>query len=125
MTNLKREIVSRLIKQIPDQDRETVDQAMVSWWVNIRDSGGLRLTQHGYNLMKNVLEIESWTVTIEDAKQVLNKRAMLDLDRKLTWPYYVDTKNKCLVLFSSKEAMMAGLYGDLHHWLKNCGYRLP
>lgn len=119
MSNRKLEIVSGLLDQIPEPHRETVDQAMISWWVNIRDTGGLRLTWHGYNLLKNVLEIESWTVNIADAKKTLNKRAILDLDHKLTWPYYVDPKNKCIVFFSSREAMMATLYGDIQAWLKN------
>ena len=93
MLNRKLEIVLGLLNQIPDQHRETVNQAMISWWVNIRDTGGLRLTWHGYNLLKNILEIESWSVDISDAKKTFTKRVILDLDHKLVWPYYADFKN--------------------------------
>ena len=123
MSNRKLEIVTGLLDQIPEQHRETVDQAMISWWVNIRDTGGLRLTWHGYNLLKNILEIESWSVDISDAKKTFTKRVILDLDHKLVWPYYADFKNKRIVFFSSREAMMATLYGDLQTWLNGCEYR--
>ena len=123
MSNRKLEIVSRLIDLIPDQGRETIDQAMISWWVNIRNTGGLRLTWHGYNLLKNIIGIESWSVDISDAKKTFTKRVILDLDHKLNWPYYVDPKNKRIVFFSSREAVMATLYGDLQAWLKGCEVR--
>jgi hypothetical protein len=51
----------------------------------------------------------------------LNKTGLLALDRKLTFPYYIDHKKKQLVMFSSREAMLATLYGDLKQFLENYG----
>lgn len=119
MSNRKREIVEGLVAQLPESRQETVEEAMVSWWVNLRESGGLRLTYHGYHTLHNILEVESWSVDIGNAKQIMTKKVILDLDRKLTWPYYIDPKLKRIVFFSSREAMMATLYGDLQSWLAN------
>jgi hypothetical protein len=44
---------------------------------------------------------------------------LLELDRKMQYPYFIDYKNKRMIMFSSRDAMMATLYGDLATWLKN------
>jgi hypothetical protein len=36
-----------------------VDQARITWWYNFRESGGMRLTKHGYDAFVKELEIES------------------------------------------------------------------
>lgn len=120
MSNRKLEIVTRLWSEIPDSKRDTIDQAMISWWANIRPDGGLRLTRHGYNIMHSVLKLESWELDLTD-RAALTKRMLLDMDRKLTWPYYLDfnarTKKRRVIFFGSQEAMMATMYGDLGRWL--------
>ena len=113
--------------QIPDDCRESIDQAMITWWVNIRRDGGFRLTQHGYEIMHDVLKLESWSLDLSDpedkktSRTRIDKRMILDMDRKLQWPYYLDfdvrKKRKRLVFFGSREAMMATMYGDLGQWL--------
>lgn len=117
MSNQKLKIASSLISLIPSEHGETVDRAMVTWWCNLRENGGLRLTKHGYNMLHNILKIESWTVDIEKPHALLTKKLLLSMDRKLKWPYYLDIKNKHMIFFSSKEAMMASLYGDIRTWL--------
>ncbi len=52
-----------------------------------------------------------------DPKKI-NKKTILELDRKLQWPYYIDTKKRQIIFFSSREAMLATLYGDLGSFLK-------
>jgi hypothetical protein len=55
----------------------------------------------------------------------LTKRVILDLDRKLEWPYYLDfdarKKRARIVFFGSREAMMASIYGDIEKWLATIG----
>jgi hypothetical protein len=130
MANRKLEIVQRLLVDIPDALRESEDRAMKTWWTNIRPEGGLRLTQHGYHIMHDLLELESWMLDLsDDAARALpgrmTKKIILDLDRKLQWPYYLDfnvrKKKKRIVFFGSREAMMAAMYGDLEKWLQNIG----
>lgn len=114
MPNNKREITQHLLDLLPDT-RATLDQALKVWYMNIRDSGGLRLTSIGYAVLKN-LDIESWTLELDPKK--INKRLVLEMDRKLQYPYYIDIKKKQLIFFSSREAMLANLYGDLESFLK-------
>jgi hypothetical protein len=47
---------------------------------------------------------------------------LLNLDRKLQLPYYIVVKKKLpvkIVMFGSKEAMLARLYGNLDKFLEN------
>jgi hypothetical protein len=116
----KRELTERLVDLIPEGDRPNIDEAMIHWWYNIRDGGGLRLTPLGYQVLSEELEIESWTVPLPSN---INKKLLLDLDHKLTFPYYLERQRKKeqrrIVFFSSKEAMLANLYGDLLTFLKS------
>ena len=122
MPNRKLDIVQRLLADIPDPHRESESQAMITWWANIRRDGGLRLTQHGYQIMHRVLGLESWTLDLSNG---IKKKIVLDLDRKLEWPYYLDfnarKKTRRIVFFGSREAMMATMYGDLESWLASLG----
>ena len=131
MQNRKLDIVQRLLADIPDALREPEDRAMKTWWANIRPQGGLRLTQHGYHIMHEVLQLESWTLELSEDNDArgfrsrMTKKIILDLDRKLEWPYYLDfnarKKRRRIVFFGSREAMMATMYGDLERWLASLG----
>lgn len=63
--------------------------------------------------------MESWEFSIENPRNTLTKGVILDMDHKLSWPYFIDTKKKRIVFFGSREALMANLYGDLRAWLDN------
>ena len=58
-----------------------------------------------------------------DSADFQGMKTLLALDRKLQHPYYIDYKfssnNIKLVLFDSKEAMLANLYGNLTKFLDN------
>ncbi len=115
MANNKRELTQRLVDLLgEDYD---VDDALRSWYVNIRPTGGLRLTGIGYTVLKT-LELESWHVDLTMNKPMMSKKLLLELDHKLQWPYYIDVKKKQLIFFSRREAMLATLYGDLQTFLK-------
>ena len=124
MQNRKLSITLGLLEKLPEDRREPWDQAMVTWWANIRPEGGLRLTRHGYEILHDVLQYESWSLDLSGQSYTsMNKRVILDLDRKLEWPYFIDfnprKKTRRIVLFGSREAMMATMYGDLARWLEN------
>lgn len=95
---------------------------MVLWYTNIRNNGGFRLTQNGYQALK-ILALESWSVPLNDIKITMDKNLLLALDRKLTWPYFIDYKKKEIVFYSSKEAVMATMYGSIKNWLDNTPQR--
>lgn len=122
-------LTQKLIDQLPDSHHLDLDQAMQSWWVNRRKNGGMRLTEDGYLTLDRILGMQSWQLALPGDsgpgpwRAKFTKRMVLDLDRKLEWPYYLDFDNRkktCRVIFfGSSEAMLAALYGDLEKFLKN------
>lgn len=112
----KLELTQAILDQLPPGHAHSVEDVINVWWMNIRANGGLRLTALGYEVLR-LLKMESWTVDLDPRK--INKLVILQLDRKLQYPYYIDAKKQKLILFSSREAMMATLYGDIAVWLKN------
>ena len=114
----KHKLTLRLIELLPEDHKITLEEAMVLWYTNIRNNGGFRLTQNGYQALK-ILALESWSVPLNDIKITMDKNLLLALDRKLTWPYFIDYKKKEIVFYSSKEAMMATMYGSIKNWLDN------
>jgi hypothetical protein len=118
----KHKLTKRLIELLPEDHRITLEEAMVLWYTNIRNNGGFRLTQNGYQALK-ILALESWSVPLNDIKITMDKNLLLALDRKLTWPYFIDYKKKEIVFYSSKEAVMATMYGSIKNWLDNTPQR--
>ncbi len=102
----------------PGVERPEVDSAIKSWFQNIRPQGGFRLTRAGYDALV-MLNIDCWSLDLE--RHRITKRDLLTLDHHLAYPYYIDSKNKSIVLFSSREAMMATLYGNIAVWLQSSG----
>jgi hypothetical protein len=118
MPNHKADITQRVIGLLPSADTTTLDQALTSWYRNIRKNGGLRLTDLGYQVFLD-LKLEAWSVEITDLKNYISKTLLLQLDNKLQFPYYIDFKKKKIVFYNSKEAMLANLYGNLTEFLKH------
>jgi hypothetical protein len=118
MPQNKRRLTQTLVSLIDHESAGSVDQAMLTWYCNIRPTGGLRLTDAGYQALE-WLDLEQWTVSIADPRTTLTKSLLLALDRKLQYPYYINYKQKHIVFFSSREAMLATLYGDVAQFLRN------
>lgn len=118
----KHKLTKQLIELLPEDHRLSVDEAMILWYTNIRNNGGFRLTQNGFQVMK-ILGLESWSVPLTDIKITMDKNLLLALDRKLTWPYFIDYKKKEIVFYSSREAVMATMYGSIKNWLDNMPQR--
>lgn len=115
----KAELTRQLIAQLPEQAQVDFQQAMRTWWVNLRLGGGLRLTETGYLVFAGVLELERYIYTIPDRQQV-NLALILKLDKQLQSPYYIELEKRRarrIVFFDSREAVMANLYGSLDQFL--------
>ena len=112
----KLRLTEELLGYLPDEEKITVEQAMVTWWFNLRDGGGLRLTNTGYTALKTSLKLETWRFELNKPRATKNKRLILALDRKLQWPYYLE--KSWVDFFNSKEAMMAQMYPDLESFLE-------
>jgi hypothetical protein len=111
----KRDITQELIRAWPGTAAPGLGEALFAWYVNIRDTGGLRLTTEGFRVLSQTLELEHWKLPIE--LKAITKRVLLDMDRKIAFPFYLDKRGKQIIFFSSREAMMATMYGDLTAWL--------
>ena len=112
----KHKLTKRLVELLPEDHKITPEEAMLHWYTNIRNNGGFRLTVFGYQAMK-ILGLDSWSVELDDIKITMDKTLLLALDRKLTWPYFIDYKKKEIVFYSSREAVMATLYSSIKNWL--------
>jgi len=117
----KLKLTEQLVNQLPEEQRISVESARVSWWYNLRPTGGLRLTQLGWFALADTLDLEFYEYRIDDPMK-FNQHTILDLDRKLQMPYYIITTKgvpKSIVFFGSKEAVLANLYGSLEKFLDN------
>lgn len=91
------------------------DVAMSTWWINQRDTGGLRLTSAGYQyLLENGVKHHVLDI---DRKLLSQPSTLLVLDRYIDDAYFLDTKAHRLVLFGSQQAVMAELYQDMSRFL--------
>ena len=116
----KDKLIEQLLAQTP-VGGISFESAKVGWFYNIRPNGGLRLTDFGLTCLKDDIKLEYYSYTIKDPLS-FNQRTILALDRKLTMPYYIETKKgipTTLLFFGSKEAVLVNLYGDLDKFLDN------
>jgi hypothetical protein len=121
MTRDKQMLTQNLVKQLDPESGITVQQAMCTWWFNIRKNGGMRLTDLGYNVFVNLLDLEKYEYAVLDSAQ-FNQQVILNLDRKMQMPYYIHAVKgipKKILFFGSREAVMVNLYKDLKHFLDN------
>jgi hypothetical protein len=104
----------KILNQLPEDQQLSSEEALKSWWVNVRDQGGFRLSDQGFNVLIS-LNLEHWdfdTISI-------TARHLIELDKKLSYPYYLETgKKPKLILFGGGEATLLAIYGDLNKFLK-------
>ena len=112
-------LTERILELVREQTDISVDQARREWWVNFRAGGGMRLTDRGYEIFSQVLDLEQWQFEI--AEQVVVPRNLILLDKKMTCPYYLrrHRRDHWLHMFGDREAMVATLYGDVERFLQN------
>lgn len=116
----KHELTRILVAQLPENRRITEETARLTWWINIRRTGGLRLSNEGYAALVMDLDIERYEVDIPDPAK-FQQKIVLRMDRKLQMPYYIYFEKRIprkVMFFGSKEAMLAKLYGDLERFLE-------
>ena len=116
----KKKLTETLVAQLNPEFDITVEHAYNTWWHNLRNSGGMRLTAHGLNAFTNLLKLEHYDYRIDPFD--LNSKIIIAMDRRLQQPYYIATKKMIpiqIIFFGSKEAMMANLYGDIRKFIDN------
>ncbi len=114
----KQQLTQQILVQLPEDDRPSFDQAMKTWWQDIRDdNGGLRLSLSGYDAF-NFLNIDRHEFDVPASTPAL-PRQLIILNKKLDCPYYLKLgKKPRLIIFGSKQAVMYAMYGDLEKFLR-------
>jgi hypothetical protein len=81
------------------------------WWQNTRtkDTGGLRLTEEGYNHLVNILELKEYEVPFTESVE-LSPQTIIFFDRFIDCPYYLTPKS--ITVFSEKKAFELYMFSD-------------
>ena len=88
-------------------------QYMSDWWQNTRakDKGGLRLTDTGYDFVRNELDLATYDVPFPKDFE-LTTNTIIWLDQFITCPYYLHRNS--IVVLDERKAMELHLFsGDI------------
>lgn len=98
------------------QKDRSIDDANVKlhlhkWWQSHRskDSGGLRLTDDGFDFLTNELEIKSYTIPFTDPID-LSPQVIIFFDRNMDCPYFLT--NSAITVFSEKKSFELYMFSD-------------
>lgn len=116
----KEEITKKVLPLTDSTEISNFDYAMKTWWVNIRNTGGLCLTTLGDQMFAQA-QIEHYDLIAGWTSFNGNMAAALMLDRKMPCPYYLyfSNKQKFVRVYDSRVAMMITLQGGVEKFLKN------
>lgn len=93
----------------------SVKEYMHLWWQNTRskETGGLRLTQDGYNLLTD-LDIKTYEIPFPKNMR-LTAQTIIYLDQFIDCPYFLT--NNCIVVTNEKKAVELSLFsGDIRKY---------
>lgn len=113
MNKARDQLTIKILDELSPDHKVSFDHAKYIWWQNPTGFGGYRLSHQGFDVFVKQLNIKYWTLSLPPVTMGLLK----DLDEKIPTPFYVDIKRRELMMFGSKEAMMASLHGDILRWL--------
>ena len=102
----------------PDYSVFDFDTAMVTWWQNIRSTGGFGLTYTGSKAFEKA-EIEFQEFDNGMSSHMGNTGLSIGLDRKMTTPYYfysTDRRQK-IKIYDPRIAMLVTLHESVGSYL--------
>lgn len=107
-----------ILSQLDDKNRIELDEAMQSWWQDIRPNSGYRLTFHGFKAFKDAgLVHYEFEVPPSIPARPFH---FITLNKKLTCPYFLSLgKKPIFALFGGKEATMFSLFGDFEKFVQS------
>ena len=94
----------------------SIKEVMPLWWQNTRskDTGGLRLTEAGYDFIKNELELQTYQVPYP-ADFEFTTNVVIWMDQFIDCPYYLDRQG--IIVTNEKKAMELHLFsGDVRKY---------
>jgi len=93
----------------------TLAEYMPLWWQNIRSAdGGLRLTDDGYQMITEQLDLATYDVPFPKEFE-LTTQTVIFLDKFITCPYYLTKRG--IIVTDEKKAMELHLFsGDVRKY---------
>jgi len=128
--SVKHRITKAILEQLPECKLSS-ESAMKTFWLDIRNEGGLRLSDSGDKAFQEA-DIESFEFPfrlkkITDTEPIYSyQNLMLDLSLKIPCPYFIGRHKPTepyIKIYDSKVAMMVSLYGDIYEYLRNSQLR--
>ena len=114
--NWKETYTKVFLKQLEKStDEATVQQYMYLWWQNTRtkSSGGLRLTEAGYNVLQDI-GIEVYDIPYPP-DMIITAQIIVFLDKFINCPYYLN--NRSIVVTDQRKAVELTLFsGDVRKY---------
>lgn len=125
---IKTAMTEAVLAELPTKQRPSLEDALKIWWLNIRQQGGFRLSDHG-DAAFQLAEIEYnnyeySTTNIDRNKNVKPAwtKIVLDIDQILNVPYYFyrgDKKQIMIRVYDSKTSMLVSLYGSFEEYIES------
>jgi len=115
--NWKKVYTQIFLKQLGTAVTEaTVNEYLPVWWQNTRtkESGGLRLTDEGYRLITEEINLSTYSVPYP-ANFEFTTQVIIFLDHFIDCPYYLGRKE--LIVTNEKKALELHLFsGDIRKY---------
>jgi len=92
-------------------DTANIKLHLHKWWQSHRNknSGGLRLTEEGFNFLSNDLQIKSYTVPFTEEID-LSPQVIIFFDRHMDCPYFLT--NSAIIVFSERKSFELYMFSD-------------
>lgn len=97
-------------------DDKRVRQTLPVWWQNPRrkEKGGMRLTQQGYECLKNA-GLKDYQIDYPEKNPFITNKLVIQLDQFIDCPFYLT--NKSIFVFGEKMAVQMVLFsGDIQKY---------
>lgn len=112
-------IVKKILDNInTDYNQEDIKTAMKSWWTNIRENGGLRLSHTG-SIYFSMAGLTHWDIDITKNKNLFKKaKYQILLGTRLPTPFYLHSKTTPYIrIYDSRIVVLINLHGGLLPYL--------
>jgi hypothetical protein len=92
-------------------DAANVKLHLHKWWQSHRnkDSGGLRLTEEGFNFLTTELDLKSYEIPFTESID-LSPQVIIFFDRHMDCPYFLT--NSAIIVFSEKKSFELYMFSD-------------
>jgi hypothetical protein len=110
---ISKEVYTKIFLQQKDRsiDPANVKLHLYKWWQSHRskESGGLRLSEDGFNFLISELELQSYEIPFTDPID-LSPQTIIFFDRNMDCPYFLT--NHSITVFSERKSFELMLFSD-------------